>query len=386
VAHSYAPGGEATLALMRSVGTAKGQARSIVVPEHKRLAEAIEGYERWREAKGKARTTVQNEMYVLRRFALWYGDVQIRNMTPEKVASWFYGENGLRHQHRTRDGSEREPIAASTHNYYRSRLSGFFEYATRRGWVRTDLLEDVDPLRLPTRLRQRPTPDVLNAMVDVASGERDRALLSTLIHTGLRMNEAMRLRVGDVDLERQGLAVYISKSDLEDDLPITAPLGRELRRWMLAYSSQIGRPLRGDDHLFPARKTGGYQWRTDDDGTRVKSRAPDTWVANKPMTHSERVVKAALHALGLPTKGEGCHTLRRAAARAFFDSLTEEGGYDSALRVVSAWLHHKNSTTTERYLGLSVERKLRDEYLRGREFLTSRPGATVLPFQAAKRG
>lgn len=54
------------------------------MPDHKRLAEAIEGYEQWRETKGKARTTVQNEMYVLRRFALWYGNVQTQGMTPER--------------------------------------------------------------------------------------------------------------------------------------------------------------------------------------------------------------------------------------------------------------------------------------------------------------
>ncbi len=98
------------------------------------------------------------------------------------------------------------------------------------------------------------------------------------------------------------------------------------------------------------------------------------------MTHVERVVKAALQREGLPANGEGAHTLRRAAARAFFDEVTQDKVYDSALRVVSAWLHHKTSSTTESYLGLESERKRRDEWLRGREFLTSPESAEVIQF------
>jgi site-specific recombinase XerC len=52
----------------------------------------------------------------------------------------------------------------------------------------------VDTLRLPTVLRQRPGPDVLNAMIDSATSDRDRSLLTLLMHTGLRMSEVLRLR------------------------------------------------------------------------------------------------------------------------------------------------------------------------------------------------
>jgi len=167
---------------------------------------------------------------------------------------------------------------------------------------------------------------------------------------------------------------------LEDEMPVTAGLARVLRRWLVSYAAHIGRPLAPEDYLFPARKSGGYRWRTEPDGKRGRFRAPDTWMLDKAMRHPERVVKNALAAAGRPTQGEGCHTLRRAAARAMFDDLSGEGGYDSALRVVSAWLHHSNSTTTEKYLGLDVERKRRDEWLRGKEFLAPSQTAEVIQF------
>ncbi len=356
------------------------------MPEYKRLEEAVEDYVRYRRARGKADATVTNEGYVLRRFAAWYGDVQLRHMTAEKVSDWFYGEQGLRSEHRTRDGRERGPIAASTHNYYRARLASFFRFATQRGWVKTDLLDDVDALRLPTVLRQRPEMAVIAKMVETAGCDRDRALLLTLAHTALRKSEATGIRVGDVDLANGWLRVLISKSQLEDRLPITANLDAELRRWMRSYAEAIGRPLISSDYVFPARQTAGYRWRTETDGTRSRFRAADNWHPDKPMTHAERVVQAALIRVGLPTTGEGAHTLRRAAARALFDALTQDKGYDSALRVVSAWLHHSNSTTTERYLGLSAERQRRDEWLRGKDFLAGTQNqGSVIPFPSKRR-
>lgn len=347
--------------------------------QHVRLGAAVEAYLQMRTARGMAATTVTNEAHVLRRFSAWYGDVQMRNMTPEKVADWFYGPDGVRSQHTTRDGRTRPAVTATTHNYYRTRLNSLFRFATQRGWIRTDLLYEVDVLREPTVLRQRPSPSALNEMIDSAENERDRALIATLIHTALRRNEVLSITVGDLDLPNGWMRVYISKSKVEDQLPVTSNLDRELRRWLLAYASALGRQLSPEDHLFPAKKAGVYQWRTNADGTRTKYRTSDRWVPDRAMSHPERAVKAALAAAGRPTKGEGCHTLRRAAARAFFDELTGEGGYDAALRVVSAWLHHKNSTTTERYLGLDAERQRRDEWLRGREFLSSRE-ATVIEF------
>ena len=110
--------------------------------QHIRLSEAVDTYLRVREAKGTATTTLANERVVLRRFKHWYGDVQMRHMTAEKVAQFFYGDNGVRSTHTTRDGRVRPPVAPSTHNYYRTRLNSLFRFSTQRGWIRTDLLLD----------------------------------------------------------------------------------------------------------------------------------------------------------------------------------------------------------------------------------------------------
>jgi integrase len=89
-----------------------------------------------------------------------------------------------------------------------------------------------------------------------------------------------------------------------------------------------------------------------------------------PVSEPEQIVHRALERLDLDGKQEGFHTIRRSVARVMFDTLVEEGGYDSAIRIVQSLLNHASSSMTERYLGVSAERNRRDDILRGAPFLT----------------
>ena len=334
------------------------------------LGDAVEDYLGYRRARC-AEATVKNEAFLLRRFVSWYGNVQLRHMTAEKVAAWFDGPDGLRNPHVTRDGVRRNPIEATTANYHRTRLASFFRWANRAGHLRRDLLEGVEAYPTIERARLQPPPETLLRLVDLVAEGRDRAFIALIINTGFRAGTATSIRVGDVDLDEFRISVAIKKTRQEDAFPITADLAAELDRWLRRYALDLGRPLGRDDFLFPSRKASVFSRQIATEGPPVRLRTAPRWVPSKQMTHPERVVQGALRGAGLPTRGEGVHTVRRAVARAFFDSMATTTGYDAALRTVSAMLHHKSSATTEHYLGLSSERARRDEILRGRAFLTA---------------
>lgn len=353
--------------------------------EHKRLGDAVEDYLRLRTAKF-AEATVTNERFLLRRFVTWYGDVQLRHMRPERVADWFYGESGLLHQHVTRDRVHREPIQPSTHNFYRSRLASLFRFCTQRGWLREDLLQEVPPMKVTVKRRLQPPPNALLALLDMAENTRDRAYIATIINTAFRARTVSGLRIGDVDLDAGSLRVLITKTQEEDYFPITLDLAAELATWLRTYAVELGRPLMPEDFLFPARRGSVYRWSVAADGTKQRTRTEPSWKPDRPVTHTERIVQSALKRLGLPTKHEGTHTVRRAVARAFFDSMSSDMGYDAALRTTSALLHHSSSATTEHYLGLSSERQRRDQRLRGQPFLTAMIAhADVVPLRRQPR-
>ncbi|MGI8613724.1 MAG: tyrosine-type recombinase/integrase, partial [Nocardioidaceae bacterium] len=162
------------------------------------------------------------------------------------------------------------PLSPATHNAYRARLASFFAHAMRRGWIRVDPMVDVHRMKVPQRLRQRPAPDLLADVIDQADDDRDRAILATLVTTALRQNSVRLLRIGDVDLAHGWLRVNVTKTLQHDETPITTELDSTLRRWLISYAATIDRPLREQDHSFPARFVRGYRWRTLEDGTREK--------------------------------------------------------------------------------------------------------------------
>ena len=95
------------------------------------------------------------------------------------------------------------------------------------------------------------------------------------------------------------------------------------------------------------------------------------WDPTTAIVRTERIVKPALAALGLPTRYEGTHTLRRAVALAYFRAAAAADGEISALRETSLLLHHSSLSTTEGYLGTNAEKEARNDRLRGKPFLTA---------------
>ncbi len=332
------------------------------------LSQAVGEYLAGRAAR-YAPSTVKNEGYVVRRFSATVcdgRDIQVRNLTPEHVVAWF---NQLTQPHRDRSQIDRAAIQASTWNFYRARIKSFATYCSRRGWTRADLLAEVFPKREAQKIRQQPSIKSLLAMLQATPDPRDRAVLACAMNTGLRAGEIIPLRVSDVNLSTLTLHVWISKSQIEDNMPITLDLAHEIHGWLSTYEGLIGRPLLPTDFLFPASTGPRYRWRTLPDGARERYHAPSVYLPHKPVAKLHRIAQAALYCVGLPTTHEGVHTLRRAFARAHYDSLVAGGGHDGAIRVVMTSLHHTNVSTTEHYLGVTSERKTRDESLRGRSLL-----------------
>ena len=355
----------------------------VVTNKAYRIDEAVDAYLGFRERKRFSHQTMMGDQRILTKFARDMRNIQIRHLTPDHVSDWFYGPGGLMGSHRGlhKGGKLLPGISPATHNQYRSRMKVFFDWMTKRGMTKVDLLEDVDALSVPTKVRQQPKPGVLLAFLDSAVHPRDRAYLALAMNSALRASEVVRITVGDVDMERGYFKVTTSKHKQGDLMPITEDLAKELRTWLDLYTVDAGRPLLDSDYLFPNISSPIFdKWVDDPDtGKRVLLRTERVVMPTVALgiQRTQDIVHRALRAAGLPTKYEGTHTIRRAVARAYFDSMRFTVGRDNALREVSALLHHSNSAMTERYLGLSAERDARDEAMRGKPFLSAMLGEDV---------
>lgn len=187
------------------------------------------------------------------------------------------------------------------------------------------------------------------------------------MNLGLRAAEIVGLKVEDVNFEAQTLHVVISKSGIEDHMPMSSDLEVELRRWVTHYARQVP-GLSSQAFLFPARHAPRLRSMTTTERADVPQ--PGALRPDTSLSHPAVVVQKALRRINLQIEaGEGFHTLRRSAGRAFFDSMSEKG-HDEALRMTAAFLHHASCQTTEVYLGLQHERIKRDVAIKGQPFLS----------------
>jgi len=271
---------------------------------------------------GLSRNTLQAYRRDLERAAVFFGGLGRADwtaITPDDVASWFAATRA-------------EGLAPASQTRALSSLRGLYRFLRAEG-----LAEGRDPTRFggQPRLWQR-LPGVLGpeeslALLDAPPAEgwkglRDRALLALLYGGGLRVSEAVGLRLGDLSLRghdgdaQPGVLRVLGKGGKERLVPFGGGARERLEDWL-----REGRPaLAGDTQAVLLTRSG---------------RALDRHRA-------WRLVREYARAAGLPHIHP--HMLRHSCATHLL-----LGGGD--LRSVQEFLGHADLRTTERYTHVEVD-------------------------------
>jgi integrase len=312
--------------------------------------------------RGGSKDTRRKNWSVVRRLAAATNDRQVGTLTPEHIEAFFYGPGGLV-----------ETCARTTLATYRNTLKTFLAWCYRRKWCDEPdyLLGGVlDVSTKSRRVRLRLSESQMWSMVEAARDARDRAMLTFAMHTGCRISEIIAVRLRDLNLETGEVHVKIIKTREEDVMRIAPALDRELRAWLTAYTERHNPP--SDAYLFPARAPARLV------GIRHASDAERGYSPHSKISSPGLQIRAMADAAGIELEdGDGWHTIRRSVARLFFDRASARG-HDAALRMTSAFLHHRNTTTTEIYLGLQLEKAKRDEIMSDGFLIDMRDNVTKL--------
>ena len=185
---------------------------------------------------------------VLRRFARVLGDIELGDVTPEAVAAFLYGDRALTN---------------TCFLNYRL-LRGLYRFAISRGFVGCSPLPDVTPAPLPPFRPHIYSIGELTALLDatrVLKSRRNpmqpftfRVLLLVLYSTGIRVGEALRLTLRDVDLHTRVLTIRDTKFFKSRLVPIGPQLTGELLEF-LKCRSILPMPQREESPFF-ASSTG----------------------------------------------------------------------------------------------------------------------------------
>jgi integron integrase len=209
------------------------------------------------------------------------------------------------------------------------------------------------PRRLPTVLTRAEVRAVLEALAAGAPGTAPYALVARLLYgAGLRLLEALRLRVKDVELERRELLVRGGKGGKDRVTLLPASAVAPLRAQLAAARVVHGRDLTegGGRVALPgalarklpgAGRSWGWQWVFP---ATSRYRDPATGEPRRHHLHEtavQRAVRDAARRADL-TKRVTCHTFRHS-----FATHLLAAGYD--IRTVQELLGHKDVRTTMIY-------------------------------------
>jgi integrase/recombinase XerD len=181
-----------------------------------KVAACVELYVERNQALGYAYT---GNAKVLRRFAQFVGKVEISRLRDSDVSDFL----------------TRAPICNNTWRYYRSHLHRFFVYWFARRQMKRVLVPEQRPAEMKTffpyvytcaeiRRLLTATPRNQRFRRCILDAPTFRALILFLYGTGLRVSDALRLQVADIDftgrtLQIRGTTAYLSR---------TIPLGPEV--------------------------------------------------------------------------------------------------------------------------------------------------------------
>ncbi len=210
-------------------------------------------------------------------------------------------------------GRIRQGVGKPTINRNRAALSKFFEWAITQGCY-----QGANPVRLVKKFRESSgrtrylTSDEYSRLL-LAAAPHLKRIIVVAVHSGGRLNEILRLRWGDIDLER-GLLYFrreTTKGRKERQIPINDELAAMLRSLRPGPPTEpvfdyAGRPLKGVRTAF--------------ESARLKAGIPDVHF----------------------------HDLRHTFASWF----AQNGGDERRLQ---KYLGHSSSALTQRYTHLSPE-------------------------------
>lgn len=326
------------------------------------LSDAIAAFNVDRMHQGIAEGTRKNDARCLNYLLTDVGNVNTRNLRPQHMDVFW---------------SRRTTWGPGAMNNGYVTLSVFFGWCQSRGYMsrNMNLLERRRKNKVPPRDRIIIPQGEFSTFLDGIQDPRARITCALGLYLFTRISETEGLRWQDVDTLSAAptVEVFRKKTQTLDTLPLCEELLYELKRWRLAYAARVGSQPEPGWFVVPGQ-TNARQYGVKGTKGFGGSFTPQWLVDKRP--DLGRPIRTALENAGYYLPQEGGHTLRRSGATALYNQLSSVG-HDRAIRICQAMLGHSNIATTEVYLRLDLDRKVRNDLLAGKPMFPTEEAVVI---------
>jgi integrase/recombinase XerD len=253
-------------------------------------------------------------------------ELKLRGFSPNTEKTYLY------HNRLFIDFIKKQPadITESDIKLYLAELLGKQQEKSSVALVRSALLfyynevlkKNISAIKTPKIPKKLPitlSKEEIKQLIDAATHEKSKLLIKVIYASGLRVSEALKLKVEDLEMEQKIGWVRNGKGGKDRMIILSEQVLAELKSFLRSRSIQKGYIFLGKD--------------------------------GKPMTsrNAQKIVSTAARSAGI-TKPVTPHKLRHS-----FATHLREAGQD--LRVIQELLGHSSIQTTEIYTHVSTEEK-----------------------------
>jgi site-specific recombinase XerD len=168
-------------------------------------------------------------------FVKQLGKIQLETITREDISVFIEHEQ------------DRGLAPTSVHSRLRA-VYAFLNFLIQRDVLHPDLLKRKLRVKLPDALPRAIDPEDIKQLLAVLKGPRDRALILTLLRTGMRIGELLNTKVQDLNLKEQRIEIFeAQKNRVGRVVYLSKDAQGALKKWL-----RLKRPQ--TDYLFYGRR------------------------------------------------------------------------------------------------------------------------------------
>ena len=172
-------------------------------------------------------------------FVKQLGKIKLETITREDISAFIEHEQ------------DRGLAPTSVHTRLQA-VYAFLNFLIQRDVLHPDLLKRKLRIKLPDALPRAIDPEDIKQLLSVLKDPRDRALLLTLLRTGMRIGELLNTKIQDLNLKEQCIEIFeAQKNRIGRVVYLSKDAHRALQKWLKIRKSQTdylfyghrGRPL-----------------------------------------------------------------------------------------------------------------------------------------------
>lgn len=256
------------------------------------------------EVKRYSKSTQKTYIQAISQFLEYFSKIDPSKINNEDVFRYI--------EHKIQDNK----ISFSTQKGIVGAIKLFYKYIYNENIKIDYIYPDRQEYKLPKVLAIEDIKKILNSIQNL----KHKTLISTIYSCGMRISEALNLKISDIDSKRMMVRIENSKGNRDREVMLSHNLLILLREYYKEYKPK--------KYIFEGQKGGKYTARS-----------------------AEQVFKKALQTSKINKKAS-LHTLRHSYAT----HLIEQG---TDIRIVQELLGHKNIKTTQIYTHITDIRKLK---------------------------